>query len=216
MVVNYRVSRRADGKRQYVRGQVSITIPEGSKVEEFPILSHDGSVTPYFGIVLDPKLAVAPGAEASVFVDMPVDTGIFLSKGRQYTQIDKVDRHDKRFALYGSASDGMVYRYVKTGYTRSRRNGKDAIPAKIVITNKSKVWKTISRVIFEGSAFDMFRDSKGFIGEKIQMDISKEEVITTKLCNVPSIAGAARIDTSSVLLKIKAMRPDTVEMRYGP
>lgn len=216
MSVDYSVVKLPSGEKRYTRGSTNIVIPKGSEVEEYRILSHGNSVTPYFGIVLDPSIAVGPEGTKSIFMNFPADMGVFITNGKNYTMIDRVDEYAKKFALYGSASDGMIYRYVKSKYTKSlSKANKKEIPTEIVITNKSKSWQVISRVIFIGSAFDTFTDGKRIFGEKVHMNISEADVITTKLSNTPSVAGAKMAPYSATITK-PGIKADTVEMRYGP
>jgi hypothetical protein len=216
MPTDYRIVKLASGNRQYVRGSTNIMIPKGSDIKEYHILSHDSSITPYFGVVLDPSIAVGPEDATSIFMNIPADTGLFITDGKIYTMIDKIERHAKKFSLYGSASDGMVYRYFKLKYAKSiTRSTKNAIPTEVMITNKSKSWQVIKRVVFLGNSFDMFSDGKGTVGEMVQLNISDKEVITTKLGNRPSVKGAKMMPYSITLTK-PGIKSDTVEMRYGP
>ncbi|MDE1870922.1 MAG: DUF432 domain-containing protein [Candidatus Micrarchaeota archaeon] len=216
MTVDYKIIKSRSGAREYAKGAGIIEIPDGSEIKEHLILSHDSNVTPYFGIVLDPSIAVAPDSEIPVFVNIPADIGIFITNGKNHTLIDRISKHESRYSLYGSASDGIVYRYFKLGHSRKMVNGeRNAIPTEIVITNRSNSWQIISRIIFVGKSFDIFSYEDKIVGERIHFNISDENVITTRLGNAPSVKGARMVEYSAAFEKIR-IKSDTVEMRYGP
>ena len=213
--MKYQTKKLKSGETLYLNRNIKIKIPKDSSIKEYPVLSFDKNVTEYFGIVLDPSIAVEPRSSTSIFVDLPADMGIYIYNKKYYTIIDKIENFKKQFALYGNAFDGMVYRYFKTGYNKMRsKPHKTKIPTNIIINNNSNTWKIISKIIFRAESLDLFSDKKGIIGEKIFFNISDKEFITTKLNNVPSESGAKIIpyNLSKGIRKIKA---DVIEMRYG-
>lgn len=213
--MKYHIKKLSSGEILYTNGSKKIIIPENSTIKEHQILSFDKNVTEYFGIVLDPSMAVEPHSSVSIFVDLPADIGIYVYNKKYYSIIDKLENFKKRFALYGSASDGMIYRYFKTGYNKTRsKQDKTKIPTNVVINNNSNTWKIVGKIIFKAESLDLFSDKKGIVGERIFFNISDKEFITTKLNNVASESGA-KIIPYNISKGIRKIKADVVEMRYG-
>lgn len=215
-MADYKIIKLPSGEKKYIKDSNTIGIPEGSEIKEYSILSYDGSITPYFGIVLEPSLAIGPDSTTSIFVNVPADTGIFITDGKHDTLIDRISRHENRYSLYGSASDGIVYRHFKLQYTKKGiKEEKYTIPTSIAINNKSNSWQVVKRIMFVGKSFDLFSYKEKVIGELINFNISDENVITTKLGNAPSVKGASMVPYTASFDKLR-IKSDTVEMRYGP
>ncbi len=213
--MGYQIKKFDSGESLYINGNKKIKIPKDSAVKEYPILSHYNNVTNYFGIVLDIGIAIKPHTIISIFVDLPADTGIYVYSGNYYTIIDKIENFKKQFSLYGTASDGMIYRYFKTKYTKKISGAhKNKIPTNINIDNNSNTWQIVNKIIFEAESLNLFSNGKKVIGERIFINISDKEFVTIKLNNEPSEKGF-KIMHHSLLQKKKGIKSNVVEMRYG-
>ena len=194
----------------YVRGDVVLSIPNGTEVEEHPVLSGKADVTNYFGIVLDTPLAVAPSSEVTIYANIAADTGIFLAGGGRYKRIDTVSRWPKRFALYGNSSDGMVYRYFKTAYSETPpKPGKSTILAGLKLMNREDEWITVRRCLLDQRSYNLFYSGKDAVGELLEVQIMNGNLSIVRLRNRPSV-GRARLMPYAQAGMISAL-----EMRFG-
>ncbi len=145
-----------------------------------------------------------------MYVNIPVDTGIFVLSEKKYKQIDTVENWPKKFSLYGSASDGMVYRYFKTGYFHGLPKPEaNKISTKVGMINRHGKWFVITKFIFSYPSFNIFSHKGRNFGEAVEIDINNEDLALVSLKNKPSFAGAKPMS------HIKQGYSNTIEMRYG-
>jgi hypothetical protein len=195
---------------RYVRGEVELNIPPGTKVETYPVLSGDSKVTEYFGVVLDTPLAIAPSSEMTVYANLASDTGVFLSGGGKYRRIDTISRWPKKFALYGNASDGMVYRHFKAGYSSSPpKPERDKVLAGLKIVNHEDEWITMGRCLIDQRHYNLFYSGKDVVGELIEIQVMNDDLSIVRLRNRPSLGkGRAMPYMPAGIINV-------LEMRFG-
>ncbi|VVB76970.1 Uncharacterised protein [uncultured archaeon] len=214
---------KAGVPRQYVRGGLRIDIPESASVEEHPIVSGDYSVTPYFGLVLDSAPSVPPESEATIYVNLPVDTGIYLFGKGVHTLIDEVPRWPLKYSLYGTPSDGITFRYFRAPYhSKPPKREKHKVLARVRIFNREDEWIVVSKFLFPQKYYNMFKTEDGeVVGEAVDIYVESANLATVTLKNKSSQGRSSSVllhgpqPTAKAMAHIKQNLVSIFEMRHG-
>ncbi len=202
---------KEENRYVYRRGDKSVVAPSDLKIEDLPILSINENVTEFFGVVLDPPVYVGVDSSVKFYVKIPLDIGVYITDGRNYKLIDKIEIHPKKYALYGDVAKGKIYRYWKTNpllnpFLTEKHEAILAIEA----INKAESIGAISKVIFDSKHFSLFKKDNMICGELIQLQRLQKGLALVKLMNKPSLEGFSRMP------HVKADRlTTTFEMSFG-
>lgn len=209
-MLDYIVKTLPGGLKQYIRGEKVIDLPDDAEVKEYPVLSGDTSITQFFGIVLESGFAVPPRSKASIYVDLPVDIGIYIVGDKQYKMIDRIEKWPRKFSLYGNATDGLVYRYSKGKYGKGSGNGKkDMVTTRIDITNSHSNWTVVSKLILDQKYFNFFEVKDRIVGEAVSMQVMNPKLTIVKLSNRPSM------QNGKIMPHVPSNPSHAIELRYG-
>jgi len=210
MEFNYLIQKEKD-RFIYIRGEKRVEVSFDLKIREYPILSIDESVTNFFGIVLDHPVYVNEEGHIKIYVKIPLDIGIFATNGMSYKLIDRIDVFPKKFALYGSIGEGVIYRYWKTSpYLEQFTVNKNEAITAIEIVNKADSIGGISKVIFNSKYFSLYSFDESICGEIIRVTRLVKGLAIVKPINKPTIDNAKRIPTSPAITA-----GGEFEMRFG-
>ncbi|MDE1851143.1 MAG: DUF432 domain-containing protein [Candidatus Micrarchaeota archaeon] len=209
-MLDYIVKTLPGGLKQYIRGDKVIDLPENAAVKEYPVLSGDTDITPYFGMVLESGFAVPPKSRASIYVDLPTDIGVYIVGSKQYKMIDRIEKWPRKFSLYGNAIDGLVYRYSTGKYGKEPSKGKeDAVTTKVEITNSHSNWTVVSKIILEHKYFNFFEVKERVVGETVSMQVVNPKLTIVKLSNRSSLPNGR------IMPHVPSNPSHVLELRYG-
>lgn len=154
----------SDGFYQYVRksGIEAITkvISGGSrKIVVNPVepVNLPREVTRFLEIHFTP-VAIEPDSGETVYVTFPVEIGIFLESKGDFDVLDIFTLSRPKYSLYGPPEEGVITRYHKSavsGTIPKLDRLKEGVIA-LSITNASRNWVEVSRVVFDCSSFFLY------------------------------------------------------------
>ncbi|NYT07990.1 MAG: DUF432 domain-containing protein [Methanomicrobiales archaeon] len=154
----------SDGFYQYVRksGTEAITkvISGGSrKIVVNPVepVNLPREVTRFLEIHFTP-VAIEPDSGETVYVTFPVEIGIFLESKGDFDVLDIFTLSRPKYSLYGPPEEGVITRYHKSavsGTIPKLDRLKEGVIA-LSITNASRNWVEVSRVVFDCSSFFLY------------------------------------------------------------
>jgi len=195
----------------YQKGEKKIKIPSNLTIKEFPILSINEAVTEYFGIVFEQPIYIGEDHEVKIYVKLPLDIGIYVSDGSNYKLIDVIEIYAKKYALYGTIGEGVIYRYWKTNAFLEQPivSGNEAITL-IEIINKAGSIGSVSRIIFDAKFFSLYTKEGKFYGERIRVTRLQRGLALVRLMNKPTIEGTEIIPTT-----VSKGIGGQFEMRFG-
>lgn len=133
------------------------TIPDGMTLQELPVVSISTNVTTYFGINLESAVIVKPESTITFYVEVPLDLGVFVTDGKRYRQIDLKERFSKKYSLYGSVENGIVYRYWVSRVSDSPFFSEDRALTKVVVKNEADTIGDLKIVLFDVRYFSYSR-----------------------------------------------------------
>jgi hypothetical protein len=196
MELNYSITKEKD-HLVYQKGEKKIEIPSNLTIKEFPILSINEAITEYFGIVFEQPIYIGEEQEVKLYVKLPLDIGIYVSDGSNYKLIDVIEIYTKKYALYGTIGEGVIYRYWKTNafLVLPITSVNEAITL-IEIINKAGSIGSISKIIFNTKFFSLYTKEGKFYGERIRVTRLQKGLALVRLMNKPTIEDAEIIPTT--------------------
>ncbi|MDT7891918.1 MAG: DUF432 domain-containing protein [Thermoproteota archaeon] len=196
MELNYSITKEKD-HLVYQKGEKKIEIPSNLTIKEFPILSINEAITEYFGIVFEQPIYIGEEQEVKLYVKLPLDIGIYVSDGSNYKLIDVIEIYTKKYALYGTIGEGVIYRYWKTNafLVLPITSVNEAITL-IEIINKAGSVGSISKIIFNTKFFSLYTKEGKFYGERIRVTRLQKGLALVRLMNKPTIEDAEIIPTT--------------------
>jgi|GEM_PF-903601 Uncharacterized conserved protein len=195
----------------YQKGEKKIEIPSNFIIKEFPVLSSNEAITEYFGIVFEQPIYVGEEQEVKLYVKLPLDIGIYVSDGSNYKLIDVIEIYTKKYALYGTIGEGVIYRYWKTNAYLERpiHSANEALTL-IEIINKAGSIGSVSKIIFNSKFFSLYFKDEKFYGEIIRVTRLQKGLALVRPINKPTIEGAEIIPTT-----VSKGIGGQFEMRFG-
>jgi|TARA_B110000444_G_scaffold186207_1_gene175358 hypothetical protein len=147
------------------------------KIELVPILplNHPAKRTNYAFLKLDKEIHLGENSAASIFIQCPIEIGIFLIYGDSHEPLDWVTCNPlhSRFSLYGSPDTGTLCKYAEVSLATDYNDSISYVNGvmHIVIENTLSSAQTISKVIFPITENNLYyNDSKSILdGIKIIM-----------------------------------------------
>ena len=163
------------------------------KIELAPIrpLNYPARRTNHLFLQFDKEIYLSENSAASIFVNCPIEIGIFLVHDSNYDSLDWVtcDPLNSRFGLYGSPDTGTLCKYAKVSMANDYDDSDSYVEAvmQIVVENTMSFGQSISKVVFQITDNSLYyQNSKAIIdGLKITMKkraaVNIADVQTTSL-----------------------------------
>ncbi len=126
---------------------------------------------------LENSIAIGPEEEVEGFIAMPVEVGVFASS--EGGIIDILSPKPPKYALYGSPEQGLIGRYVRTRFYKSRFEA-DTFTAvtPITITNTTDNWVEITRIVVPAVRVRLYYRDSNVRASSIHMSITSRATAT--------------------------------------
>ena len=124
------------------------------KIELAPIrpLNYPARRTNHILLQFDKEIYLSENSAASVFVNCPIEIGIFLIQNSKHYSLDWVTFYplNSRFGLYGSPDNGTLCKYAKVSLATDYDDSNPYLEGvlQIVVENTLSFGHTISKVVF--------------------------------------------------------------------
>ena len=124
------------------------------KIELAPIrpLNYPARRTNHILLQFDKEIYLSENSAASIFVNCPIEIGIFLIHNSKHDSLDWItcDPLNSRFGLYGSPDTGTLCKYAKVTMATDYNDSNPYIEGviQIVVENTLSFGHTISKVVF--------------------------------------------------------------------
>lgn len=127
---------------------------EKLRIEACPIrpLNYPARRTDHIFLQLDRDLFLSENSAATIFVQCPIEIGLFVIHDGHKDSLDWVtcDHYNSRFGLYGSPDNGTLCKYVETQIIDSVHDSSSYVNGamKILIKNELSSGRSINKIIF--------------------------------------------------------------------
>ncbi len=129
---------------------------------------------------LENSIAIGPDEEVEGFIAMPVEVGVFASS--EEGVIDIMSPKPPKYALYGSPEQGLIGRYVRTRFYKSRF---DADPftavTPVVIANTTDNWVEVTRIVVPAARIKLYYRDSNVRAARINMNVTSHATATVSV-----------------------------------
>ena len=138
-------------------------------------LNYPARRTNHIFLQFDKEIYLSENSAASIFVNCPIEIGVFLVHDSNHDSLDWVtcDPLNSRFGLYGSPDTGTLCKYAKVSMATDYNDSEPYVEAvmQIVVENTLSFGQSISKVVFPITDNNLYyQNSKAIVdGLKITM-----------------------------------------------
>jgi hypothetical protein len=132
-------------------------VPGGIIINPVEPVNLPKEVTRFLEIHFTP-VAVGPDGNQVVYLRFPLEIGVFLESKGDYYVLDVFTLTRPKYSLYGPAGEGVITRYAESQVYDSIPGTdptKEGVMA-LSITNSSKNWVEVSRVVINTDTLSLF------------------------------------------------------------
>ncbi|MCV0430253.1 MAG: DUF432 domain-containing protein [Nitrosopumilus sp.] len=128
-------------------------------------LNHPARRTNYLYLDIGSPIFLSSGSSADVFVNCPIEIGVFLINGETHESLDwfTCNPNDSRFCLYGSPESGTLCKYAHSEIVESHDSSIPYINGVMKINLKNDLSRglTISKLVFPITEHSLYyKDTK--------------------------------------------------------
>ena len=186
------------------------TLSSNLKIEVCPIhpINYPAKRTNYFFLDFETPIFLTEGSSASIFVQCPIEIGLFLVHGTHKDSLDwfTCDPINSRFGLYGTPEEGTLCKYSKTPIVASYNDSLDYYNGviKINLNNQLLGGHSITKIVFPIVETNIYyKDSKA-IFDSVSGTLKKK--LTLELLDVDPEKLQTDWTTSSIYEKIELVK----------
>ncbi len=185
----------SDGFFRYVRksGPETVTkvISGGSrKIVINPVepVNLPREITRFLEVHFTP-VAVEPDSGETVYLTFPLEIGVFLESKGDFDVLDVFTLSRPKYSLYGPPEEGVITRYHESGVSGTVPEVdrlKEGVIA-LSITNASRNWVEISRIVLDCSTLSLYYDDT--VSMVARMNILSRDLADVEIEDRPLCAG---------------------------
>ncbi len=129
---------------------------------------------------LENSIAIGPDEEVEGFIAMPVEVGVFASS--EGGVIDILSPKPPKYALYGSPEQGLIGRYVRTRFYKSRFDA-DSFTAvtPVVIANTTDNWVEVTKIVVPATRVRLYYRDSSVRAARINMSVTSQATATVSV-----------------------------------
>jgi hypothetical protein len=169
-------------------------------------LPHE--VTNFLEIKFDP-IFIEPYSEKEIFLLFPLEIGVFIKAKKDIEVLDIFSLVKQKYSLYGSPSEGIITRWAFSEIFPSipEVDHNEQGILKLIITNSTKEWVEVTRVVFEGSGM------KIYYGDVVSM-IGRMKILSKKIAETEFIDQPLQVDQEKSIELYSARDIPVVKRSY--
>lgn len=154
------------------------------QIELAPIrpLNHPARRTDYVFLKFDKEIYLSENSAASIFVNCPIEIGIFLIHEQNRESLDWVTCNplDSRFGLYGPPDTGTLCKYAKVTLATDMSDSISYVEGvmKILIENTLSAGQNVSKVIFPITNNSIYYEDSKAILDGLKVTLKKRALVS--------------------------------------
>ena len=154
-----------------------------TKIELAPIrpLNYPARRTNHIFLQFDKEIYLSENSAASIFVNCPIEIGVFLVHGSNHDPLDWVtcDPLNSRFGLYGSPDTGTLCKYAKVSMATDYNDSEPYVEAvmQIVVENTLSFGQSISKVVFPITDNNLYYQNSKAIVDGLKITMKKRAAV---------------------------------------
>lgn len=168
---------------------------ETGKIRISPVepLLQPKELTPYLMIVFEQTLFVAPKINQTIFLKFPIDIGVYVTTGDDYSIIDCFTMVKPKFTLYGDPHNGALCKFWKSEIfdTMPEADPYREGVIKLNIKNLTTSWVSLTRAVFNAYGMKIFFNDR-LVGMTAEMRLRSTEIAETAFEDAPVESGMQR------------------------
>lgn len=125
-------------------------------------------------------------SEVTVYLTFPIEIGVFLQDGVNYTAVDIFSFSPQKYSLYGTSNRGVITRHVETEVFDRVPQVDDPLATgvmELTLKNSSRTWVEVTRAVFDNVSLNLYYGD--FVAMKGQMEIFSKSVAETTTISRP-------------------------------
>ena len=153
-------------------------------------LTKPKELTPYFMIKLERGLMVEPKATKIIFLTFPIEIGVYISSGKDFTRFDTFSLAKAKYTLYGDPRQGLICKYWNSDIypvvpvTDPLQEG----IIELKVSNNRANWVEITQAVFNAYGMKIYYDNKK-VAMKARMRIEGPSLAETEFIDSPLQSG---------------------------
>jgi len=153
------------------------------KIELAPIrpLNYPARRTNHIFLQFDKEIYLSENSAASIFVNCPIEIGIFLVHDSNHDSLDWITCNplNSRFGLYGSPDTGTLCKYAKVSMALDYNDSNPYLEGvmQIVVENTLSFGQSISKVIFPITDNALYYQNSKTIFDGIKITMKKRAAV---------------------------------------
>ena len=154
-----------------------------TKIELAPIrpLNYPARRTNHIFLQFDKEIYLSENSAASIFVNCPIEIGVFLVHDSNHDSLDWVtcDPLNSRFGLYGSPDTGTLCKYAKVSMATDYNDSEPYVEAvmQIVVENTLSFGQSISKVVFPITDNNIYYQNSKAIVDGLKITMKKRAAV---------------------------------------
>ena len=120
------------------------------------------TISSHLLIEFENPLIIEPQSRSNIYLQFPIEIGVFLKHGKKTPVIDIFCPGKQKFVLYGKPDNGIICKHWKSPTYRSIPETNPFVEGviELSINNKSSNWAEISKAVFSAFGMKIFYDEK--------------------------------------------------------
>jgi len=178
-------------------------------------LNKPKEITPYLLIELEKPVIIEPKSVKRVFINFPVEIGVFIYLQKEFEVLDILSLVNQKFTLYGSVKDGVICRYWKSKVYSSlplRDPLKEGV-MELTIRNSMSSWIEVSIAVFDAYGMKIYYNNR-LVSMKAKMHILGKELAETEFKPSPLEKGMSKSLELYTVRKIPVIKKKFI-MEWG-
>jgi hypothetical protein len=156
-------------------------------------LNSPKPISPYLLIEFAADVVVAPSSRKTIYLNFPVEIGVFLPRGERHDLIDIVSLSRKKLTLYGTPRGGHVAKYWHSEVfsvapqVDPLREG----VMRLEIKNEADEWVPLKKSVFDAYGMKIFYTDR-LVSAQARMTVLSENKAETEFVKSPLEKGMER------------------------
>jgi len=136
-------------------------------------------------LMLDEPVILPPKAIEDIYLELPVEIGVFVVGRGEYEMIDVFAPLPQKMTLYGDAATGTLCKHWPTSWFTEPHEpafGKGIL--RLTLSNGTDGWVTVTRTVLEAAGMRLYFNDR-IVSMVGRMKISGKKLAETELFNTP-------------------------------
>lgn len=143
-------------------------------------------ITSHLLVEFDRNITIAPMSRVMVYINFPIEMGIFISDEDEIEVIDVLTLVKQKFTLYGDPSSGLICKYWKSKIHSTIPSANPLYEGvlELNILNDTDTWIEVKQSVFNAYGMKIYYDTE-LVSMKANMKIVSSSIAETDFIDKP-------------------------------